>query len=126
MKKLFKILMIVLVLSIGFLIIRFGSALTQEGNPIPILTSIAKLELSNRDYQLVTETSNESTYISQNVADSDYLVIKQFMEDHGWGFKEQLGSGLVFVKDNETRLIETRLYSKHYFLWSVPRMNLAS
>ncbi|SDK11447.1 hypothetical protein [Natronincola ferrireducens] len=123
MKKPLFIILMVFILLFGFITLRFGSALRQEGNPIPILTSIIKLELTNSDYQQFSETNNGYRYVSKTTRNSSsgYDSIKEFMKEKGWRFKEQAGAGFVFEGDEETVVIETRLYSKHYFLWYVPK-----
>ncbi|NDI35778.1 hypothetical protein EPK97_13645 [Chengkuizengella sediminis] len=102
---------------IGFLGLSFGNALTQEGNPIPILISIAKLETSGHDFEMFSSNDNSYRYVSENKS-SD--VVKKFMSEKGWVFKEQMGSGFVFEKDQKVTTVGTRLFSKNYFLWDVP------
>lgn len=48
-------------------------------------------------------------------------MIKEFMKTKGWEFKEQMGSELVFEKDKKTINIVTRQYSKHYYIWGIPK-----
>lgn len=109
------------ILIIGLILLRFGSALFQEGNPTPILTSIVNLELEKSDYELFSETNIHNKYVSDNTGIYRYDVIKGFMKEKGWDFKEQMGSGLVFKKDEQTIVVETRQYSKHYILWNIPK-----
>lgn len=104
---------------IVFIIFRFGSALFQEGNPTPILSSILKLELSNSNYEQF-ETTKRNSYVSENIGYSRYDVIKGLMKEKGWDFKEQIGSGLIFEKNEKTLIVETRQYSKHYIIWDIP------
>jgi hypothetical protein len=120
LKKVLVVVILFLVLLFGFLVLRFGSALTQEGNTISILTSIMKLELSNNKYEKISDTKNKLTYVSDYKKNSPYRTAEQFMKEKGWDFKEQIGSGLVFEKSGEVIVIETRQFSRHYFLWSVP------
>lgn len=113
----------VLILLFGFITFRFGSALLQEGNPIPILTSIIKLELTNSNYQQFSETNSGYRYVSKTTRNSpsSYDLVKEFMKEKGWHFKEQAGAGFIFEKNEEIVAIGTRLYSKNYFLWYVPK-----
>jgi len=104
----------------GLITLRFGSALFQEGNPIPILTSIMGLEISNSDYEQFSESKIRNRYVSANTGKSRNNVIREFMKEKGWDFKEQMGSGLVFENGGETLVIETRQYSNHYIVWSIP------
>ena len=120
MKRILVSLLAVFILLIGLLGIRFGSALSQEGNPLPILSSILDLELSDSEYEQFAESETQNRYVSANSGENRYQVITEFLNDKGWDFDEQLGSGFVFKKGDESLVIESKLYSKHYFLWDVP------
>lgn len=97
----------------------YGNVLFQEGNPIPVVSSILKLEFSNADY--VKFSASPTKYISKfNSAGDRYSIIKEYMKKKGWEFKEQMGSGLIFDKNGEQTVISTRQYTKNYFIWSVP------
>ena len=108
-------------LFLGFIGLRLGSALTQEGNPIPYVISITKYELFNDEYEKVLETTNAVRYLSEYEKKHPYGVTKEFMKSRDWEFKEQIGSGLVFEKNKEIITISTRQYSKQYFIWDVPK-----
>jgi hypothetical protein len=116
LKKFLLIAFLLFVLFAGFLTFRFGSALSQEGNPIPILISISKIELSNSDYEWFSKTDKSNRYIGE----SRFDVIKDIMNKNGWDFKEQMGAGLVFDKGGQNIVVETRQYSRHYLLWNIP------
>ena len=120
MKK-FKITtLVLLILMTSLIIFRFGSALYQERNPLPILISIMRLELFNNDFEQFDESKTRHRYVSANLGNSQYNVIKDFMNEKGWNFKEQIGSGLAFENNGEILVVETRQFSKHYILWNVP------
>ncbi|HZH61140.1 MAG TPA: hypothetical protein VEY70_16570 [Metabacillus sp.] len=121
MKKVLIVVLLFFLLFFDFIGLRFGSALTQEGNPIPYLIAIGKYELSNSGYEEVLETSNEIRYVSEYEKKYPLGMAMEFMKMEGWKFKEQMGSGLVFEKNKEAITIETRQYSKHYFKWDVPK-----
>lgn len=120
LKKILLAVLVVLILFFGFIGVRFGSALGQEGNPMPYLKAIAKYEFSGEDYEEVLDSGNEIRYVSAAGHDDRFGVIFDFMAAEGWEFTEQLGSGLIFDKGEETVMIETRQYSSHYFIWDVP------
>ncbi|PLS17480.1 hypothetical protein CVD28_13110 [Bacillus sp. M6-12] len=121
MKKILLLTTFTVVLLIGIFIFTFGSALTQEGNPAPILTSIMKLELFNNGYEKISDSHNMVTYVSEKKGKYAFRFTKKFMKDHGWSFKEQIGSGLLFVKNKKVVTIETRQYTKNYYLWKLPK-----
>ncbi|WP_336775062.1 hypothetical protein [Paenibacillus sp. MMO-58] len=105
---------------IGFIVLRFGGALSQEGSPVPILSAIAKLEYSDKDRMRFHTTDKGSRYVSANSGQDRYAPVKAYLKQYGWDFKEQIGSGLMFERNGQSSVIETRFYSKHYFLWDIP------
>lgn len=121
MKKIILLVMITLLIAFGLITLRFGSALTQEGNPTPYLISITKHELTNNGYEEVLETTDVIRYISKYDKEYPLGMAIEFMQRRGWVFNEQMGSVLIFEKDKELINISTRQYSKHYFIWDVPR-----
>jgi hypothetical protein len=121
LKKIVLSVVTILVVVIAFIVIRFGSALFQEGNPLPILISILKLEITKDAYEQFSETDQRIGFVSDGKGSSRYDVINDQMEELGWSFKEQLGSGLVYTKNKENLVVETRQYTKHYMIWNIPK-----
>ncbi|MRX73693.1 hypothetical protein GJU40_16250 [Bacillus lacus] len=112
--------LLIVVLSFILLIV-FGSIFFKEGNQVLALTSIVKLELSNSDYEQVFETNKFNSYVSKYTGDSQYVVTKKFMKEKGWVFKEQMGSGLVFEKNEKTTIVGIRGSSKNYIQWDISK-----
>ncbi|WP_066255023.1 hypothetical protein [Neobacillus drentensis] len=98
-----------------------GSALLQEENPIRLIISAMKLKLSDTEYVQFAKTEKRSRYLSINTDHSRYEVVKEYMISKGWMFQEQMGSGLIFTKNDEDAVVEIKQYSKHYFIWEVQR-----
>ncbi|MGD6966148.1 hypothetical protein ACQCVP_06950 [Rossellomorea vietnamensis] len=121
MKKLVRAVLLIFFLFFGFITLRFGSALTQEGNPAPYLAAIGQHELSNNGYEEVLRTSTRIRYISKFEDKYPLGMAREYMETLGWEFKEQIGSGLMFEKGGDAITIETRQYSKHYYIWDIPK-----
>lgn len=121
LKKLVLVILLLSVVAIGLFGIRFGSALFQEENTTEIIISITRLEFSTNDYIKITDTSQEIRYVSKNKNGSQERVIKEFMRENGWQFREQAGSGYIFEKDGVTVVVGTRLFTRNYFLWHVPK-----
>jgi hypothetical protein len=121
MKKVLMMGGVFLLLLLVFIGLRFGSALTQEGNPIPYLIAITKYEFSNNGYEEVLERSDKIRYVSKFEKKYPLGMTKEFMKDKGWEFKEQMGSGLIFEKNDEIITIGTRQYTKQYFIWDIPK-----
>lgn len=120
MKRILLTLLLLFIVLIGLLFFRFGTALTQEGNPLPILSSIFVLDFSDSEYEPFVESEAGTRFVSANTGESRYDVVEDLMNENGWEFMEQLGSGLVFQREAETMIVETRQFTKHYFLWDVP------
>ena len=105
---------------LGFILGAYGKVIFQEGNPIPLISSIIKLEFSKVEYMKYSDAPDK--YISEVKADGEnYKVMKDFMKEKGWAFKEQMGSGFIFEKDGKLMAIGTRQYTKKYFLWTIPK-----
>ncbi|XEC94057.1 hypothetical protein AB6A23_22365 [Paenibacillus tarimensis] len=124
MKRLLTIALSVFIIVAGFIVFRFGNALSQEGNPVPILISISKLEFTNSDYEQFSESDKEIRFVSENNGQFRYNVVKEFMKKKGWDYKDQMGSGLIFEKDKQALIVETRQFSRHYILWDIPNQEL--
>lgn len=70
---------------------------------------------------MVERNEKETKYVAESKKKYPYGMVKEFMKDKGWSFKEQMGSGLVFKKGEDVVTISTRQYSRRYYLWSVPK-----
>ncbi|UCZ55107.1 hypothetical protein LGQ02_10450 [Bacillus shivajii] len=120
MKKVLIAIVFILLIVVSLLGMKFGSALTQEENTFDILIAITKLEFSEDDYIYVGKTEQEKRFVSKNIANSQKKVMIDFMEQKEWVFKDQLGSGYIFEKDEEDVVVTSRLYTSDYVLWNVP------
>ncbi|MEK4297472.1 hypothetical protein [Paenibacillus sp. FSL R5-0914] len=125
MKRFLTIVLSVFIIAAGFIIFRFGSALSQEGNPVTILVSISKLEFTNSNFEQFSESDKQLRFVSKNSGEFRYDVVKEFMKEKGWNFKDHMGSGLIFENDKQTIIVETRQFSRHYFLWDIPNQGLS-
>lgn len=110
-----KILALILILFIAILLI-YGKTLYQEGNPLPILYGILKLNFTNENIAQIPQNSNKYITRSKNGVDS----VKQFMKEKDYTLVEQMGAGYEFTKsDGQTILITHRYYSKFYDIWNL-------
>ncbi len=80
-----------------------------------------KLEQTDEGYIQYGETEMKKRYISKNNRENRYQVIREVLEAKGWSYEERAGSGLIFEKGNNEMIIETKLYSSYYYLWSLPK-----
>ncbi len=114
---------IILVISIGsgIFIALFGSILFQEENPLPLAVSILKLKLSDQEFVQFSKTEKRSSYLSINTGNQQYDSVKEFMKSNGWEFEEQMGSGLIFIKNGIEAIVETRQFSNDFIIWDVQK-----
>ena len=118
-RKITVTLVIVSVIGCGLVVSSFGSALFQEGNPIPLMISAIKLHLSDSEFELFSKTEKRSKYLSESNGNSNYNVVKKYMKSKGWKFQEQMGSGLIFTKNGEDAIVVVKQYSRNYFIWEI-------
>ncbi|KLT16029.1 hypothetical protein AA980_21430 [Neobacillus vireti] len=121
MERIFITSIIILALGSAIIISSFGSVLFQEGNPVPLMVSAMKLHFFDSEYEQFSKTENRSRYLSKNTGDSRYDIVKEFMKSNGWKYEEQMGSGLIFVKEGKEAIVETRQYSKYFIIWDVQK-----
>lgn len=121
LKRLFITVILVSTLVFSVIIGVFGSALFQEGNPLPLMVSILKLKFTDKDHVEFAKTEKQSRYISINKGNNHYKIVKDFMKSNGWLFKEQMGSGLIFIKDEKEAIVLTRQYSRHFVIWDISK-----
>ncbi|WP_312469502.1 hypothetical protein [Neobacillus sp.] len=120
-KKITITLITVFVLGACLIVSNFGSALFQEGNPIPLIVSALKLEFSDTEYVQFAKTEKRNRYLSINSDNNRYEVVKEFMNSKGWKYQEQMGSGLIFSKNGEDAVVEVRQFSSNYFIWEIQK-----
>jgi hypothetical protein len=120
-KKYILPFLITIIIGTGLFISAFGPVIFQEGNPVPLLVSAAKLQFGDSKYVQFSKTEKRSRYLSESTGNNTYDVVKEYMKAKGWKYQEQMGSGLIFSKDGEDAVVEVRQYSKHYFIWEIQK-----
>ena len=111
-----------LIVTFIYMPIILSGALWQEKDPLKHLTSIAKLKLTSSNYEKIREVDNNYVvYLSDTERDDTFENIQLSLEQNGWQFKEQLGSGFIFEKAGEEMVVTSRQYSSSYYLWTVPK-----
>jgi putative sterol carrier protein len=108
--------MILAALLLGaFFLVLYGRQLFQEGNPIPVLFGVAKLQFSESG---MASISSEK-YITRSANGREFVVT--FMQDKGCAFVEQLGSGYIFECRDEREVVTRRAYSRWYAIWHISK-----
>ena len=110
-------ILVVLFALIGF---RYGHLLTKDEKAIRLVAAISILDSTSHDFVKFDETIFVTRYVSENSGESRYDVIKKVLSDLGWTYKTQEGAALFFQKDKDIIFVETKLFTRHYFLWNVP------
>lgn len=115
MKKTLSVVLIS-VFVLVLLVSKLNMIYVQEGNPLPIVSAALKLAWHNSDIETIS--SSPEKYLVRTTDGIDPVI--SLMESRGWMFKEQLGSGIVFVKHGELLTLNSRMYSPRYMIISIP------
>ncbi len=84
----------------------------QEGNPLPIFWGLIRIELTSRklvavtDYKLIQKTGPET-------------ALSEYMADYGWQFKDRLGAGIFYHRNNTELFVEARMLSRFYTIYEL-------
>ena len=112
MKKRVRYIIFLIALIIVSTIAMYKDTIFQEGNPLPIINGMFKLN-NNNTYVLINE--NPTTYLTKtNIKDDLFEYIKK---EYDIKFNEQLGSGYIFEKVNNKLILSSRQYTRFYQVW---------
>ena len=120
MKKLSLWLGALLVIFFVLIAFRYGHLLSKDEGTIRLVTAISILDSTSRDFMKFDETIFVTRYVSENSGESRYDIIKKVLSDLGWSYNTQEGAALFFRKDKDIVVVETKLFTRNYFLWDVP------
>lgn len=115
-KKIFFI-MFLSILIIRILIIY--PILFQEGNPIPIIKGIISLSFGSSD--IVKISDEPQRYITKTTKDSTPII--ELMDNEGWKFDDQAGSGYIFSKGDNIIIVSSVQYTGKYRIWKIPNIS---
>jgi hypothetical protein len=97
--------------------------LFQEGNPIPVLIGVLKVNFSDENPVEISSADSTKYIVKKDNLDSKYGLISQSLDDYidimhkeDWIFKDQMGSGLIFIRDNQSKTITTRMFTRYYII----------
>ncbi|WP_214483779.1 hypothetical protein [Bacillus sp. SM2101] len=96
----------------SFAVVRSG--IYQEDRPIKLTLSIINSTIFDKEY--IEYNTDPFLYVAK-FSDGSYSSIKTVMENKGWLYKDQVGSGLVFEKDGEQITIATKNITRFYYIW---------
>lgn len=102
-------------------------SLYQEGNPLPLIIGIVQLELSDDTMVLLNYDDKIRYIIKKDTSDYAFNLINRSLDEyielkvsHGWLYKENIGSGLIFEYEGRLMTTETKMYSKYYIIINEP------
>ena len=104
-------------IAIFILVVLFYSPIIfQEGNPTPLAKGIIRLNFTQD--KIIKLDMNGGRYLTKS--NNDQEVIKLYMNDNGYNFIEQMGSGYFFQSITGESAVATRKhYSRFYSLWNI-------
>ena len=107
----------VLVAAVMVLLIGWGDAIFQCGNPLPYLMAAVQLD-DETPYALVKETENFEIYITaRDVQEKMIAAIEAATESE---FLEQGGRAFFFENAQEHFAVENEIYWGRFLVWRVP------
>lgn len=93
----------------------FAAAIfTQEGNPLPVVVAIIRLEVTGQNIVQMSE------YKMLQKAGAD-IMLHDYLAVHGWDFQEQLGSGLLYQKNSYQLFVHMRMLTRRYTVFEFDR-----
>ncbi|XMB66035.1 DUF4652 domain-containing protein [Mycoplasmatota bacterium zrk1] len=117
MKKTIKMIVIIFSVYLLGIMWQFTPIVFQEGNPIPILSSIIKLESGKDDYIEITD----NRFITKTSSNDNFF---DFIEqEHNVIETTQMGAGYFFSGNNKGIMLETRKFTSSYTLWNLNVFN---
>ena len=111
-----SIFLLVALLTFGIV---FQGALRQDEDHLAVLRAVALLTVSSKNLVRV----DRETFVQK--AGAGDLPIITYLQDRGWMFVEQMGSGLFFERGKTRSLVVSRQYSRFFRLIDVSDMMLS-
>ncbi len=104
-------------IAIFILVVLFYSPIIfQEGNPTPLAKGIIRLNFTQD--KIIKLDMNGGRYLTKS--NNGQEVIKLYMNDNGYNFIEQMGSGYFFQSiTGESAVATHKHYSRFYSLWNI-------
>lgn len=94
------------------------SWLYQEVNPTALASAAIRLALQNADVEAISQSPDK--YLVKTIDGIDPFI--SLMQNRGWTYRDQMGAGIVFVKNGQLLTAGSRKYSKHYMIVTVPEV----
>ncbi|WP_284035708.1 hypothetical protein [Neobacillus sp. 114] len=91
------------------------------------IDSVSKSEVINKVHKSdgnivkIAEEDSYQWYISEMKQGKAYENLKSFMEEKGWFFKEQLGSGFVFQNEQGEIIVSSEMWTRKFVIFHFPK-----
>jgi hypothetical protein len=89
----------------------FGRALNQDENYLGIALVLPKVILTSEAVRI-----DDQKYLTKN---QDSFI--ELMEQQGFNFVEQMGSGYFFEKNGSSYISTSKMYSSHFMVFTSPK-----
>ncbi len=105
------------ILIVALLLLLGVSAFTQpvilqEGNPLPVLVAILKVELNIAEIASVSDTK----YLQKS---GSHEPFNRLLTSHGWQFVDQMGAGLFYARNGDKLFVMSRMLTTRYFIYEL-------
>lgn len=120
MKKLVAIKIVLIVILVGVLVYMKAYYPALPIDSVSKHEAINKANTSNDNIVKLAEEDGYEWYISKMQQGAAYEQLKQMMIENGWVFKEQMGSGLIFQKENKELIIGSEMWTGKYVIFQLP------
>lgn len=110
-----------------FIIISFGilyySKIYYPSLPIDSVSKREVVQRANKSDDIVylTKETGYEWYISKVNQGEAYEHLKQMMKKKGWNYKEQMGAGFIFQKENKEIIVESQMWTGKYVIFQIPK-----
>lgn len=123
LKKWIIIIVVCIGISLGAL---FYSKIYYPSLPIDSVSKrevVQKVNKSDESFVYLTKENGYEWYISKMNQGKAYEHLKQVMKEDSWNFKEQMGAGFIFQKENKEIIIGSQMWTGKYVIFQIPKMN---
>jgi poly-gamma-glutamate synthesis protein (capsule biosynthesis protein) len=92
--------------------------LYQDVKPTTLASGAIRLTWHNTDIEAISQSPEK--YLIRTTDGIDSFI--SLMETRGWTYREQMGAGIVFVKNGQLLTAVSRNYSRYYMVITVPAL----
>ena len=105
---------IIIIILLVLVVIARGPVLFQEGNPLPIITGIIRLQFTDQSMVKVSENKLMQKSGEENILDN-------YLSERGWVFRDGLGAGIFYSRNGEDIFIHSRMFTRRYIVYELDR-----